>query len=357
MLLDGFKGKPADDDPPADKPVAADAETRALLTAATQGDVPALETLLDAGTKTNAADERGNTALHLAAANGHAETVRLLLRRGASPDARNKAGRRPLYLAGAAGHADAENVVLAWEEERLKENSVRAVESINRRWLFTALHLAAGAGETAMARLLLRYGAVIDARDIVARTPLRHAAEAGHDRTAAFLIEQGADVNAEDSSGNTALHLAAIGCRSHSEHWATICRGDCREQSALCPRGSVILCDEEYIALAKVLLEKGAEVSAANRRGWTPLHYAARYDRPRIAALLIEHGADIHAPHTGGDTPLHVAAAYNRADIVAFLLDAGANPAAPDNRNRTPLDWARQLEYPEVMDTLEAFGK
>lgn len=358
VLLDGFEGDPADDvpafrDPPADP----DTATQALLTAAAEGDVQTLETLLDSENEIGATDRYGNTALHLAAANGHAGAVRFLLTQGASPDARNQTGRRPLYLATAAGHGEAESALLAQEEAKLKEHPEHAVEAINRRWRFTALHRAAGAGERAMAGLLLQYGAGIDARDIVNRTPLRHAAEAGHDRTAAFLIEQGADVNARDSSGNTALHLAAIGCRPHSEHWATICRGDCRKRSALCPHGNVILCKEEYIALANVLLEKGAAVSAANRRGWTPLHYAARYDRPRIAALLIEHGADIHAPHAGGDTPLHVAAAYNRADIVAFLLDAGANPAAQGGWNRTPMDWARQLEYPEVMNTLETFGQ
>jgi ankyrin repeat protein len=69
------------------------------------------------------------------------------------------------------------------------------------RW--TPLHHCADAeyGHAAVADLLLRYGAHVDARDLAGETPLFHAARYGHRELVRVLIDHGANVNATDNEG------------------------------------------------------------------------------------------------------------------------------------------------------------
>jgi ankyrin repeat protein len=77
--------------------------------------------------------------------------------------------------------------------------------------------------------------------------------------------------------------------------------------------------------------------------GDTALHMAAAAFQPRIAALLIAHGADCHAKNRRGATPLHYAADANRWDpagqagTIACLIAAGADPNATDGAGVAPL--------------------
>ena len=63
------------------------------------GDVPALETLLDAGADVDAKDEHGQTALMNASRDGHTAMVRLLIERGAGLNHTAKFNLSALMLA------------------------------------------------------------------------------------------------------------------------------------------------------------------------------------------------------------------------------------------------------------------
>jgi hypothetical protein len=94
--------------------------------------------------------------------------------------------------------------------------------------------------------------------------------------------------------------------------------------------------------------------------GDTALHMAAAAFQPRIAALLIAHGADCHAKNRRGATPLHYAADANRwnpdaqAATIACLIAAGADPNATDNNGVAPLHRAvRTRSLPAVRALLD----
>ncbi len=70
----------------------------------------------------------------------------------------------------------------------------------------TPLHLAARTGTVEMARILLRRGAELNARDHWGMTPLHEAAEAGRPDMVDFLLTMGANSRAQDFWGFTPFH-------------------------------------------------------------------------------------------------------------------------------------------------------
>lgn len=57
-----------------------------LQAAALHGDLPVVQSLLDAGAATNGANDDGYTPLYRACSNGHVEVAKVLLDRGANLD-------------------------------------------------------------------------------------------------------------------------------------------------------------------------------------------------------------------------------------------------------------------------------
>jgi Ankyrin repeats (3 copies) len=103
--------------------------------------------------------------------------------------------------------------------------------------------------------------------------------------------------------------------------------------------------------LARELVRAGTDVSAPNRRGAHPLHYAADglpgsanwNPEAQAAAVrcLIEAGADPNAVDKSGVAPLHRAVRTRCAAAVSALLDGGADVQLKNKRGSTPLKLAR----------------
>ena len=83
----------------------------ALKAAAVSGDTDTVKALLDKGTKVDARDENGGTALGHAVWFGRLETVRLLIDRGADVNVKKQDGMTPLQLAIASNHPEVAEVL------------------------------------------------------------------------------------------------------------------------------------------------------------------------------------------------------------------------------------------------------
>jgi ankyrin repeat protein len=96
-------------------------------------------------------------------------------------------------------------------------------------------------------------------------------------------------------------------------------------------------------AVAEALIRHGAEVNVHSGpiRG-TPLHTAARRDNVAVGSVLLAAGADIEARDIKGETPLRRALNCRQPGMIELLLAHGADPEAPDRRGVTPRQVAKK---------------
>ncbi|MFO8006738.1 MAG: ankyrin repeat domain-containing protein [Candidatus Brocadiia bacterium] len=290
------------------------AEADSAADAAARGEREAVVALLEAGADVSSPAEGGLTPLHCAVGAGRAEIARMLIEHGADVNATTRRGRTPLHLAAWGGNARLISLLLeAGADAEVVENSAER---------YTALAYAAIRNHREAVRALVEGGAALDpVQDRGLGTPLMAAAWHGAEpQTLGLLLELGGDPNATNHVGRTALHHAA---------------GD----------GS--------LANVTALLEAGAKPSA-DTSGFTPLMLAvARAPEPLpIAERLLAAGADLSAADPRQNTLLHYAVRRGDADVVRWLVAQGASTDQKDSLNRTPLELAEQLGHQEAAEVL-----
>jgi ankyrin repeat protein len=107
---------------------------------------------------------------------------------------------------------------------------------------------------------------------------------------------------------------------------------------------------------ADLLIKAGAKVNAANDLGATPLWAASQNGSAAMVKKLLDAGANPNMPLLAGETPVMVAARGGYAQVVEVLLAKGANPNAHGTRGQTALMWAVAQEHPDVVKVLLAHG-
>jgi len=157
----------------------------ALIAAAFTGRTDILRALLTAETvNVDRRDKKEVTALMWAAHEGHIEAVEILKEAGANVDAQDKDDMTALMWAALEGHTEAVKI--------LKE--VGANVDAQDKDDMTALMWAALKGHTEVVSILAEAGANVDAQDKKGVTALMLAARLGHPKIVRILIEKGADL-------------------------------------------------------------------------------------------------------------------------------------------------------------------
>ena len=103
--------------------------------------------------------------------------------------------------------------------------------------------------------------------------------------------------------------------------------------------------------LARLLLQRGADVNAVSVSGLTPLHQWAQNDYEALdracgLQLLLEHGADPNLQDADGDTPLHILVYHANEGPLRHLAESRLLDRADlfifNNNGHTALSLAQQ---------------
>ncbi len=114
---------------------------------------------------------------------------------------------------------------------------------------------------------------------------------------------------------------------------------------------------QDDTAAVRRLLAAGANATAADRYGVTPISIAAQNGNPEILQLLLDAGADANTQLPGGESILMTAARTGRLPAVEVLLRHGANPNhAEPRRGQTALLWAAAEGHAPVVTALIKHG-
>ncbi len=263
----------------------------------------------------------GSTPLMFAVLYGDAATVKQLLDAGADPNVKNEAGATALMWAVND---------LAKAQLLIEHGADVNARSDDRR---TPLMIAAGLpGAAPLVKLLLDRGATVNVKApglLGDTTPLAEAAYTGDEAIFRLLVEHGADVNA---AGPTTLGLSlrqqCMGCVELAMKSTPPPLLTATMMIGSPPLGPALA--------TPMLLERGADVNAADAAGRTALMLAAASDAIPVDAVkaLLAKGANVNAATPTGETALTFAKARGNTPIVDLLLKAGAKdvtaPAGPN---------------------------
>ncbi|MGE3228589.1 MAG: quinoprotein dehydrogenase-associated putative ABC transporter substrate-binding protein [Hyphomicrobium sp.] len=221
-------------------------------------------------------------------------------------------------------------------------------------------------------RFLIKKGADVNMRDSGGASPLDTAARNRITSLVEILIDAGADPNSADADGFFPL-LHAIN-RNHVPTVEMLARKGAdlnkRNKQEITPL-SWAIGDGKFFA-AKALIDAGADVNMpSGYENVTPLMVAATQLAAKtrsgnlaqgpqpldLARLLIDKGADVNALSKDGVTALMIAAGHNNAPVIGLLVEAGADPNAKNAHGQTALDIATSAGFDSAIGALKFLSK
>jgi len=248
-----------------------------LLFAARQGDLESGRILLGAGAGANELAANGASALVIAAHSGQGAFAKLLLDKGADPNA-SGAGYTALHAAVLRGDVDLVKALLT----RGADANVPIAKGTPSRYYSKDYALNVGA--------------------LAGATPLWQASRYGDVPIMRALAAAGANARFAMADGTTILIASVVA----NSGFGT---GDRRERYI--GPGDLAPTPEENERLtreaAAAAIELGADVNASTQTGDTAMHSAASQGLDSVIQLLVDKGASIEAANKRGLTPLGVA--------------------------------------------------
>ncbi|HEY0076276.1 MAG TPA: ankyrin repeat domain-containing protein [Abditibacteriaceae bacterium] len=287
--------------------------------AAHKGNVEQIQSLLDSGANIESR-ERGRgpavnfTPLYWAVTQKKTENALFLLQKGADPNSKND-DFTPFTRAVEQGDL---RVVRAMLAKGAHPNAVAP-------YLFTqvptpVLLAAAQRNNIAVLKLLLDYGANPNVQDEQGHTPIAEVISQNQRRAALALLEKGAVPQGKASvTGSIWLWLMSAHRKNSLDKSSPDCPPNCL-----------------HVEVARALIQRGASLKEKDADGRSVLHLATMTGDPVMAKLLLEKGAQVDAVDKHGYTPLMLA----NSQVAPVILQHHPNLRLKNERGETALDIA-----------------
>jgi ankyrin repeat protein len=290
--------------------------------------------------------------------------VRLLLKSGANPNTAIATGETPLMTCARTGNVDAVRLLIEYGA------AVNAKEPSQNQ---TALMWAAAEGHSDMVSALIAAHADLKAHSKEGFTAIHFATRVGDLESVKLLLAAGVDVNLQ-----TQTNQPQTG--DNNEPVVTGVTRTARAGAAAGYTPLLVATLRAQVDLALYLLDHGADPNI-DAAGFTPLHWASttwegyaanpvygfedpmsgipdRQAKLRLVKALLAHGANVNARMTKrqpsfatgytdtiGATPFLLAASVDDVEIMRILLAAGADPKIPTATKATAIMAATGLNH------------
>eukprot|EP00960_Hanusia_phi_P026733 746425-Hanusia_phi.AAC.1 len=212
------------------------------------------------------------------------------------------------------------------------------------------LHMAAKQNDCDLAIELLEGGADPNFRNSSddLNTPLHVAAEGGSEEMVKILLKYGASVDALNDAQDTPLLSAASGggLKTDSELLEWSLNGSKGEMKAYEKQ------NRRLLQVFKVLIDAGADVNHKNKYGNTALHKAAANGYFYTISYILSLGVKVNQRNMDGTTPLHLAAYSGNLNSCMKLVAGGADVNIKDDFGKSPLRLAKLMYQMKVLDFL-----
>jgi ankyrin len=254
-----------------------------LLYVAREGCLDCAVYLVEGGADLDMADPEEVSPLLLSILNSHFDLAAYLIKKGANPGKFDWYGRTPLYAA-----VDLNTLPRGGRPDRPSLDTTTGVQIVQQL-------LEAGAYPNPQMKLAPPYRNVGNDRGLdrtltIGTTPLLRAAKALDAPAIRVLLQHGANINLATTQGVTPVMVAAGLGSVDADTRGIYTTEDVQQRS---------------IESLKLLIAAGADInSKEGTRGLTPLHEAARWGWNDVVKFLVEHGANLSAKDDRGMTPL-----------------------------------------------------
>ncbi|XP_015435614.1 PREDICTED: LOW QUALITY PROTEIN: protein TANC2 [Dufourea novaeangliae] len=308
----------------------------ALCMYAHEGSVEMVSLLLEFGADVELTNSQGCTALSLAAARGHCDVVRRLAAAGASLGHTDMAGQCPLVHAARHGRLSVVGYLLAcdWFVPS-GENEPEISQDMSREEAAQQAVVAAAAqGHESIVEYLLDMAEVIVDRPDTLIGETALTIAAANGSTATVSALLARGAN---PTAVNAKGLSPLMLAAREGHWGTAER---LLQGTLSSSTDTILDD------AVLLLDQ------RDSAGRTALMLAASEGHTNLIELFLDKGSILESRDKEGLTAICWACVRGRLTAVQNFIDRGADVNTSDNTGRTPLDLAAFQGNPKLVQLL-----
>ena len=279
-----------------------------------------------------------------------AEVVHRLLKLGAKSDIPDAKGLTPIQMACQRGYDEVLKLMVEADPHVLESQTV-TIEDL----IFSAIQTS-----LSTLQILLQAGANPNVREPTNQlTPLLQVCCQGDVAMLQQLLSYGADPKLQSPMG-TALHAAVLlgqyQCAKQLLEFGVDPNATAGPEKAT-PLILAAELDRPSMSMIKLLIDYKADLNAAlETNGYTALHKASSSNHAIVAKLLIDKGADIDRASNLGYAPVHMAASSGSKEVVEVLLEAKCRLNVQDSDGLTPLMRAIYAKRFEIALRLMNYG-
>ncbi|HNL55997.1 MAG TPA: ankyrin repeat domain-containing protein, partial [Turneriella sp.] len=312
-------------------------------------------------------NQAGDTALIAAARYGMAETLKVLKEFFQGANEQNKAGDTALIESARSGNIKAVEEILKYRPSIPQANygGQNAVSQAQYYYFIDIVRLLQGFGaenpeaskallaavkikDLGAAQAAVNRGANVNVVDDKGYSPLSYSVELADAPMIEYLRSRGA-MNAL-ASRKLVLAIRADSIEVFNASLNDYADPNYTDKDLQTP----LLIASAYgnYDMVKTLLERGAQVHARDKDGYSAAFYAAQENRVRILDELIRRKTDLVRKNNFGYTPLILAAAKGHVEAVRRLVEAGVDVNATADNGGTAAYWAAIKDHDEVVKIL-----